>query len=120
MTSLKRAPECKPLGAIEMGREVAVAKIEPGLAVEPAERVERVEAFAFEAPAMLAIDDTGECIDDGVNVGRDVETIKVLVVAGIDDDGHLARIDALDQAAEELSRTHPPRQRGDRGLERSG
>ena len=44
----------------------------------------------------------------------------MLVIAGIDDDAHLARIDALDQSAEELSRTHSPRKRGYRGLEGRG
>src|SRR5580704_8514579 len=103
-----------------MRREVAIAEIEPGLAVEPAQSVERVEALAFEPPAMLTIDHTAESVDHRVDVRRNVQPVKMLVVAGINDDVHLARIDALDQPAKELSCTHSPRQRGDRGCERWG
>src|SRR5882762_5748424 len=95
--------------------EITVAEIEPTLAVEPAECVEGVEGLAFEAPSVLAIDHAGERVDHRVNVRRNVKPVEMLIVAGVDDDGHLARIDAPDQPAEELSRTHSPRQRGDRG-----
>ena len=70
----ERGARAQAFGAIEMGREVAVAEIEPRLAVKTSERAERVEGLALETPAVGLIDDAGERIGDGVNVRRDVES----------------------------------------------
>src|ERR1700686_5181527 len=110
----------QPLAPIQMRCEVAVAEVEPGFAVEPAQRVERVEALALETPSVGAIDDAGERVNHRVDIGRNVEPVEMLVIAGIDDDAQPARIDPLDQSAEKLSRPHSPRKRGYRGLEGRG
>ena len=64
----QRVPRTQAFRAIQMSREVAVAEIEPGLAVIPSQRVERVEALALEAPAVRLIDDAGQRIGDGIDI----------------------------------------------------
>src|ERR1700687_4118952 len=111
------------LRAVKMGREVAIAKIEPGRTVKTRECAERVEGFALESPSVRAADHTRERINDRVDIRRDVEPIEVFVIAGVDHDAQVARVNASNQSADELSRTHSPRKRGDRepgGREQSG
>src|ERR1700677_2729200 len=101
-----------------MGRKVTVAEIEPGLAVVASQGFERVEALALEAPAVGLVDDAAQRIGDGIDIRRDVESKELLVVTGVHDYREAARIDPEDEAAQELSCTHSPRQRGDHGLQR--
>ncbi len=92
-----------------MRGEVAIAESEPRLAVKALERRQHVEGFALEAPSLCAIHRARERVGDGVDVGRDVQPVKGLVVAGVDDDGQPRGIDTPNQPADELSRTHSPR-----------
>src|ERR1700687_5928679 len=98
-----------PLGAIQMGREIAIAETEPRLAVKARECAEHVERFAFEAPSLRAIHYAGERVSDGIDIRRDVEPVKGFVVAGVNDDGQPFRIYAPDESPDELSCTHSPR-----------
>src|SRR5579863_2631440 len=98
-----------------MGRDIAIAQIEPGLAEEAAERIEGMETLVREAPTVGAIHDAAERVDDRVNVGRDVQSVKLLVVSRVDDDVQQPRVEAADQPADKLSGPHPPRKRGYRG-----
>ena len=110
----ERLAGAHPFGAEQMRCEIAIAKVEPGPAVEAGERAQRVEAFALEAPSGLRIGGAGERVDDRVEVGRDVKSVELLVVAGVDDYAQARLAGHAHQAAQELSRPHPPRKRGDR------
>ena len=111
---LSGAPIAHPLGAEQVRREIAIAKVEPGLAVEAGERAQRVEALALKAPSGRRIGGAGERVDDRVEVGRDVKPVELLVVAGVDDYAKARLAGHAHQAAQELSRPHSPRKRGDR------
>ena len=49
-----------------------------------------------------------------VEIGRDVKSVELLVVAGVDDYAKARLAGHAHQAAQELSRPHSPRKRGDR------
>ena len=95
-------------------RQVAVAEVEPGVdGARGSHRIHRVERLVRAPPAPFAIHQTGEPVADGVEVGRDVQTVDHDVVPGVHDDrGQLARERAVDPA-EELPRPDPARERHD-------
>src|SRR5438093_1710266 len=107
------AAGAQPRGAPQMGREVAVAQAEPGGQPEPAQGHEARERVAREAPPAAAGGEAGERVDDGVEVGRDVEPEELLVVTGVADDGEAPRVSAPDEARKEPGRAHATRQHRD-------
>ena len=104
------------LGAEQVGGEVAVAEAEPGVGAVAGERVDGGEGLAGEAPAGLGVLGAGQGVGDGVEVGADVEAVEPVVVAGVDDDGDVGRVDDLDEPAEEARRPHTARQRRDHAV----
>src|SRR5258708_7112262 len=96
------------IGGVQMGREVAITKTEPWLAVKTREARQYVERFAVEAPS-LSVHHAGERVGDRIDIRRDVESVKGFVIAGVDDDGEPFGIYAPTQSPDELSRTHSPR-----------
>ena len=81
----------QPAGALDMGREILVAELEPGLAAERRQRLHEVPGLAGAAPAGLGIVEPGERVHDGVEVGRDVEAEMLEIIAGIRRHGERAR-----------------------------
>ena len=71
--------------------------------VVAAERVERGEGLAFEAPALGDVRRAGERVGDGVEVGGDVQPVELVVVAGVDDGDDLARRHGAHEPGEETS-----------------
>ena len=96
-----------------MRGEVAVAEAEPRLGAEVAHGLEAAEGLAREAPAPLDIEPAGERVGDRVEVGRDVESPDLGVVAGVADDGQVARVHDGRQASEELGGAGATGDRGD-------
>jgi hypothetical protein len=71
--------------AHEVEAEVPVAEREPRLAAEAAGGRERVRRLVAHAPAALLVEEPGERVEDGVEVGRDVEPEDLDVVADVHD-----------------------------------
>ena len=82
-----------------MRGEVAIAESEPGVPVESLQCAEHVTAVAANAPTAIARCQARQGVDDGVEIRRNVEPVKLLVVAGVDDDGQVIGIDERDEAA---------------------
>src|SRR5579885_3662161 len=106
----------QPLSPIDMRGEVAIAERKPRRPVETLERGERVEALVAESPAVFGIREARQGVDDRIDIGRDVQSVELFVVAGVDDYPHAPLVDTADQSAQEPSRTHSPRKHGDRRL----
>ena len=100
----ERLARPQPLGAVQVGGEVAVADVEPGGHAVALERAEGHEGLAREAPAGLGVVGAGERVGDGIEVGADPQPVEPVVVAGIAHDDHIARIDHLQQPREEARR----------------
>ena len=82
--------------------EVEVAQPEPGVGAPSSPRLlERPRRVAAHAPALLGVDPAGERVEHRVQVGRDVQPVRLEVVADVADDRDRRRIDHLDQALEE-------------------
>src|SRR5581483_6741675 len=90
------------LGAIHVGGKVAVAKLEPRVCAEAAERFETAEAIAAKAPSTLGIGQAGQCVHDSIEVRRDVQTLDIGVVCGISNEEYAFR---LQHAAETTEKT---------------
>jgi hypothetical protein len=84
-----------------MHRKVAVAKLKPGLAAEFAQRAHELPGFLRSTPAALWVGQTAERIEYRVEIGRDLETEVLEVIAGIYDDGQF-RTEHAEEAQREL------------------
>jgi len=92
----------KHRGAVNMRGEIAIAEIEPSFATVYGEAFEEMKSLAAHAPAFRGIDDSGERVGDDVQVGRNFQTVHNDVVAGVNDDGEVARIHRMGEAEEKL------------------
>ena len=91
-----------------MRGKVAIAKIEPGRAIEAGERAQRGKGFTLQAPSSQRIGSAGERVNDRIEIGRDVKAVELLVVAGVDDYAKARLAGRAHQAAQELSGPTPP------------
>jgi hypothetical protein len=98
---------------MEMSGEVAIAQVEPDRLAEARDLVESLEGLSGQAPALALVDDAAQGVADRVEVGRYVEAPDLGVVAGVDDDGEIARIDEAHEPAEQLGGAGAARERGD-------
>ncbi len=96
----QRRAGAQPGCSVQMGCEIAVTEAEPGRQSVARGRVHRGEGLAREAPARLGVGCAGERVGDGVEIGTHAQSEEVVVVTGVDDDGQLARIGDLHEAAE--------------------
>jgi hypothetical protein len=71
--------------AHQVQADVLVAEREPGLAAETPGARERVRRLVPHAPAALLVEQPGERVEHGVEVGRDVEPEDLDVVAHVHD-----------------------------------
>ena len=91
----RERPACLQSGrAPEVGREVAIAELEPGGLAQASQRAEAGEGLAGQTPATVGIRSARERVEDGVEIGRDVEPEELLVVPRIADDGETPGINA--------------------------
>src|SRR5581483_6860586 len=79
------------LGAQEMGRQIAVANAEPCRLTEFPHRLKAMKGISTNSPSTLAAQNVREHIGDGVDVGGDVQSPPLVVVAGIHDDREFFR-----------------------------
>ncbi len=85
-----------------MEAEVEVAEPEPVLPAPAAHRFERLPGLAGPAPAALRVVETGEGVEDRVEVGGDVQAEHLEVVADVADDGQLPGREHVVEAGREL------------------
>src|SRR5262249_13404661 len=100
------------LRANEVKADVTVTEAEPVLTAEPADGLERVPGLVRAPPAALLVCDTGERVEDAVEVGRDVEAEHLYVVPHVSYDGCVVSFDYSHDAAQEPRSTHAPREDG--------
>ncbi len=104
-------------GAQDVRREVAVAEREPA---GPAERGRAPPSTANVSPSMPQPRsdrrEAGERVEDGVEVGRDVQAVELVVVAGVDDDGEVVAGDHAGEAAQEAGGADAAGQHRDRSV----
>ena len=98
----QRLAVAERLRAHEMEADVEVAEHEPALAAPGAGRLERLPRLAGPPPAALGVVQAGEAVEDGVEVGRDVEAEHLEVVADVADDRQLARREHVVEPGGEL------------------
>ena len=99
-----------------MRREVLVAEAEPRVDAVALERTEGGEGLPGEAPAGLGVVGAGEGVGDRVEVGADEQPVEPVVVAGVDDHRDLARVDHVEQAAQEAGGSDATGERHDHGV----
>src|SRR5262249_31482045 len=98
-------------GAVEAGRQVAIAQPEPGRVAERREPLDGAEAVAGEPVALLLVDPTRQRVGDDVEVGGDVHAVERVVVAGVDDGGDAFGREAAGEPAQEARGADAPSQR---------
>src|SRR5438034_4616286 len=96
-----------------MEAEVPVAEAEPRLPAERRNGRERSPGLVRTAPTALLVVQPGKCVEDRVEIGRDVQAEHVEIVADVPDDGHLRRAGDVDDAADEACAADASREDGD-------
>ena len=109
----ERLAGAERLGADEVEAQVEIAEPEPRLPAERAHGLEHAPRLVRAAPAAALVVETGERVEDRVEVGRDVQTEHLEVVADVADDGDVARLDDVDEALDEPRSAHPAGENGD-------
>ena len=94
----------EPPRSAQVRGQVAVAQAKPSLLAHAFERRQAMERFAGEAPSLGAVYNARQSVEHGVNIGRDVEAVKLGVIAGVGDDGDLLRGHHIRQPFPEISR----------------
>ena len=96
-----------------MEADVEVTEHEPALAAPGAGRLERLPCLAGPPPAALRVVQAREPVEDGVEVGRNVEAEHLEVVADVADDRELARREHVVQPSRELGATDAAGEKND-------
>ena len=84
-------PGSQRFGAQHVRGQIAVAELEPVRRAEPAQRIHEIPGFAGEAPASLRIVQVGDGVENGIDVGRDMQAEMHEIVGRVDDDGQFDR-----------------------------
>ena len=98
----QREPPCGLVGRLDAGS----GSVGPQLA-------HGVPRLADQTPPGVRVDGVGEGVGDRVQIGADVQTVDVGVVADVDDPGHVPVGDDLEQAPKEACRADASAQHGD-------
>src|SRR5438046_7893314 len=85
-----------------MRREVAIAETEPVGHAVPAHLFEAAERLVANSPATLQIEPAGEAVENGINIGTDVESPNAGVIADIHDDVDVALWNNLHEPAQKF------------------
>ncbi len=83
-----------------MHAKVAVTELEPRLAAELGHDLHRLPGLVRATPAALLVGNSGERVEDAVEVGRDMEAEHFDVVTDVADHRHRRRLHDLDEAAQ--------------------
>jgi hypothetical protein len=102
----------QPIGAPEVGRQVAVAETEPRQLSELLEPVHDGPALTAQPPPADVVVEVGQRVGDGVVIGPDRETVEFEVVAGVHDDGEVGSSVAGEPLGD-LGTAHPACQQDD-------
>jgi hypothetical protein len=97
------------LGAVEVRREVTVAKVEPGLVAVPLKHLLAVKGVAPEPPTLRWINQTCQSVGDDVQVRRYMEFIKLGIVSNISNYRNSLLRNDSDKTFKESSCANSPR-----------
>jgi hypothetical protein len=75
----------------QVDADVAVPELEPGLLTKASEHRLRVEGVVANAEARRLIEDTGQPVQDGVDIRADQQTPELVVVSGVGDNREVTR-----------------------------
>ena len=89
--AIVRAIEIEIAGAKDVGRQIPIPELEPGVVAIPLDHREGVERLLRKPPSALFVGEIRERVDDGVDVRGDVEAPVLEVVPRVDDDGERLR-----------------------------
>ncbi len=105
----------QPPRTLDMGGEIAVAELEPGLAAERAQCCHEVPRLVAPAPAAFGVVETGEHVHQRIDVGRDRQPKMLEVVARVGDHHEFAGAQHAAQAERELGAADTAGERHDTG-----
>ncbi len=109
----ERLSRSQRLRADEVEPEVEVAELEPVLAAELADGLERAPGLVRAPPAALLVVQPGERVEDRVEIGRDVQAEHLDVVADVADHRDVTRLDGFDEPLDETCAADASREDGD-------
>ena len=101
------------LGANEMDTEISIAEPEPALSAPVGGGLDGVPRLVRPAPAALRVDETGERVEQAVEIGRDVEAEDLDVVADVADHRELAGLEHGCESSGEACATAAAREEDD-------
>jgi hypothetical protein len=93
-----------------MGSEIAVAEVEPGFAAEIAQCLHEGPSLVSPAPAELQIVETGEGVEQGIDIRRDRKPEMLKIVARVGDHCQRPRRQYAIEAERQLGAADPARQ----------
>jgi hypothetical protein len=88
--------------SVQMRGQIAIAEIEPRRFAKARHPTKGVKRLVGQPPAACEVDHAGERVADRVEVGRNVEPPDLRVVARVDDDGQIARVEELGEPPHQL------------------
>ncbi len=88
-----------------MGGKIKIAEAEPCRLPQTRHALHAAETVALDAPSAVDAELASESVEDGVDVGRNVQPPPVNVVAGVDDDGQIFWSDLVMQALNQFCAT---------------
>src|SRR3712207_1510081 len=100
----------QPRGAQNVGREVPVTQLEPGVLAVAGEHLQGVERLVPYPPAGIGVCDPGQGVHDRVQVGADAQSPEVEVVGGVHDHRELPRSERFIETGGELRAADPARE----------
>ena len=98
----ERQTFAQQIGASQVSGQVKVAQAEPRGLAEARHALKAAKAIVFNAPAALDAQRIGQRIKNGIDVGRDMQSPPLDVVASIDDDSEVLGRDNVVQALHQL------------------
>src|SRR5215469_105583 len=70
--------------AMNMGGEVTVTEQEPVLIAIASQLLHRIVGIVANAPTVCFFNQSSERVGDDIDIGRDMQSVEVAVIAGID------------------------------------
>src|ERR1035438_4896557 len=96
-----------------MSGEIEIAETEPVRLTQMRHAVEAPEAVALDAPSALDAELSGKRVEDGVDVGRNVQSPPLDVVGGIHDDGQVIGSNGMLQSLDQFCAARPAGENND-------